>query len=299
MLLTSKNMRYFMVLATERSFSSAAKKLNITTSPLNKKIAQLEHLVGFSLFERSPHGVMLNAKGRQLYQQITPIYQKLIDVEKELKSTVREERKPLRIGGCGVYLNGLAELTKEINLSSVYHSVRIIPYHSPHHNRHQRQSTIEQALHGGQIDVMISSEAFDVGTAINVLPCPSHPLYIATPAHHDIPSVLKHLPLVQHTYCLDNPLHDSIHTRLLKYKVPPRLITSPDISQRLLAIKHGLAAGILPENVIPLLDNGPLDITLLPLCDNGGVYLEKRLYFLKKNERGLAERIIPTLLNIL
>ncbi|MCA4909871.1 MAG: LysR family transcriptional regulator, partial [Methylobacterium sp.] len=56
-------LRYIDVVARSGSIRSAAEKLNLTASALNRRIQDFEEELGTPIFERLPRGVRLNAAG--------------------------------------------------------------------------------------------------------------------------------------------------------------------------------------------------------------------------------------------
>lgn len=63
------HLREYAVLANRRSFTAAARELNMTQSTLSKHIAGLEREFGVSLFERTGKGVVMTRAGEVLYEQ--------------------------------------------------------------------------------------------------------------------------------------------------------------------------------------------------------------------------------------
>lgn len=47
-----RQLRYFITVATERNFTSAAQKLRIAQPPLSRQIQQMEEEIGAPLFDR-------------------------------------------------------------------------------------------------------------------------------------------------------------------------------------------------------------------------------------------------------
>jgi len=58
-----RHLRYFVVVAEERNFTRAARRLNMQQPPLSQQIRALEQELGFALFHRHPKGVDLSIGG--------------------------------------------------------------------------------------------------------------------------------------------------------------------------------------------------------------------------------------------
>ncbi|HZP79122.1 MAG TPA: LysR family transcriptional regulator [Pseudolabrys sp.] len=59
-----RQIRYTLSVAKERSFTKAAKRLNISQSAVSEQVKLLEDEVGFALFRRTPRGIELTERGR-------------------------------------------------------------------------------------------------------------------------------------------------------------------------------------------------------------------------------------------
>jgi len=59
----------FILIAQEKSFTAAAKRLDITPSALSKLITRLEHALSVKLFERTTRKLAITAIGQQIYEQ--------------------------------------------------------------------------------------------------------------------------------------------------------------------------------------------------------------------------------------
>lgn len=68
-----RQMRYFMALAQERSFSRAAERLHMAQPPLSRQIRQLEEDLGTALFVRTARGVDLTEAAQSLMQDVPNI----------------------------------------------------------------------------------------------------------------------------------------------------------------------------------------------------------------------------------
>lgn len=62
-------LKVFYTVASEKSFTKAAHKHNITQPAVSKHIQELERIYGITLFERRGSSILLTEAGRILYEQ--------------------------------------------------------------------------------------------------------------------------------------------------------------------------------------------------------------------------------------
>lgn len=84
------HLRYFVAVAEELSFSRAAERLHMATSPLSRRIRDLERELGAAVFVRGYHQVSLTAIGRR----ILPLAVELVDKFDTLRSTALDAGHP-------------------------------------------------------------------------------------------------------------------------------------------------------------------------------------------------------------
>lgn len=64
-----RHLRYFVVVAEQRSFRGAALRLHVSQPPLTRQVQQLEALLGVTLLVRQPRGVELTEAGQVFYEE--------------------------------------------------------------------------------------------------------------------------------------------------------------------------------------------------------------------------------------
>ena len=91
--MTITQLRYFMAVADQLSFTRAAKELLISQSNLSQHIAKLEAELGVTLFERDPAGLSLTAEGRYLRSSAEMLLDELDTLPQSLQQIQRMSRE--------------------------------------------------------------------------------------------------------------------------------------------------------------------------------------------------------------
>ena len=93
-----KQLRYFVAIADNHSFSKAAENLFLSTPALTQQMNSLEQEIGCKLFLRSPRGVQLTEAGMMLYKKVKHIIKITDDAISETRRTAMNQPYVLRIG---------------------------------------------------------------------------------------------------------------------------------------------------------------------------------------------------------
>ena len=93
-----RQMRAFISVYEEGSFSAAAVRENATQSGLSMQIRNLEERLGVRLFERGPQGVSPTPAGRIYYARCLPILNAARTAEEEVQALAGDIYGKLRIG---------------------------------------------------------------------------------------------------------------------------------------------------------------------------------------------------------
>lgn len=101
-----RQLRYFVAVAEEQSFSRAAERLFLTQPPLSQQIRRLEEALGTPLFERTTRAVTLTQAGVVLLDSAKPLLEQAQRAVEDVRGTARGERGPLRIGFVGSAIHG-------------------------------------------------------------------------------------------------------------------------------------------------------------------------------------------------
>ncbi|CAI1723292.1 HTH-type transcriptional activator AmpR [Serratia quinivorans] len=299
MYLVSKNLRSFMVSATKGSFTEAAESLNITTSPLSKMISGLESYFGTKLFFRTPDGITLSHEGEALYQLLLPHYEALCNIENDLRGMGRIQEKniarELVIGSCGGFLSNTTQLISEVLNSKIFNSVRISLIHGKSHLNRKEEAF--KLLSKGNIQVLLSYEPFDFSEEVETLSIGEVKFValISSKLHEKYPSdqeKLKNIPLIQHDFEADNPLHQMFKRKIVNLSEAKRPITLPELNQRVSAVEQGLGFSLIPEALFTPKNNL---LQIVPFMEEDPIIVNRYVYFLKESDEEVKHEILSLL----
>jgi LysR family transcriptional regulator, regulator for bpeEF and oprC len=80
-------LEYFMAAAQDKSFSAAARRLEVSAPAVAKLVTALEKSLAVRLFERAPNGLTLTAAGDSYLQACTPALAQLLDADEQTRAS--------------------------------------------------------------------------------------------------------------------------------------------------------------------------------------------------------------------
>ena len=101
-----RQLRYFNALATDLSFTRAAKSLNVSQPPLSHQIAQLEDELGARLFDRTSRTVSLTEAGRALLPHAKAILARLEEARGHVARVASGLEGRVQVGLAGSHFMG-------------------------------------------------------------------------------------------------------------------------------------------------------------------------------------------------
>ncbi|SEM36551.1 regulatory helix-turn-helix protein, lysR family [Roseovarius azorensis] len=95
-----KQLRYFVAIVEEGSFSKAAQRVRIAQPALSLQVRKMEEALQTKLLLRGPQGVLPTEAGELLVTSARKILTDLSNTEDDLRSMGREPSGVVRIGRC-------------------------------------------------------------------------------------------------------------------------------------------------------------------------------------------------------
>jgi len=149
-----RQLKYFIAVAEQLSFSKAAQELHLTVPPLSRQIRQLEDEFGVSLFVRDRRHVALTAAGHTLLREARTLVAQSAHVCDSVRMARRGETGLVRIGmapGLGEQVSRvLTEHSKEFPAVELQYREMFSDWHI-------------KALLDGEIDTAFTRSVIDPG----------------------------------------------------------------------------------------------------------------------------------------
>lgn len=92
-----RQLRYFLTVAEERRFNSAARRLHVAAPSLSQQIIALERDLGVTLFDRTTHGAELTPAGRVLAERARVILAEVDRAREDVRIAARGGREQVSL----------------------------------------------------------------------------------------------------------------------------------------------------------------------------------------------------------
>lgn len=102
-----RQLRYFIAVAEEGSFSRAARRLQVSQPPLSTQVKALEEELEVPLFVRSNRGVALTPAGTAFFQEARGVLARLEQARRNARQAAREDVGTLVVGFVSIAAYGI------------------------------------------------------------------------------------------------------------------------------------------------------------------------------------------------
>ncbi|HWU04045.1 MAG TPA: LysR family transcriptional regulator [Novosphingobium sp.] len=247
-----RQLRYFLAVAAERSFSQGARRLNMAQAPLSKRIQELEEALSTRLFHRETRPITLTPAGRLLQQEALRVVRDMDQLQATMHRFVADERPRFVIGLVPSTLYArLPEIIARFRQEAGDVDVALVEM-----DGHEQV----EALKEGRIDVGLDRIVMDDPQVTHMV-LREEPVIAALPVGHPLLTAQVPVPLAQiatlpHIVypALPRPSYADIvlsffHERQLAL---PGVVEVRELQTALVMVASGAGACIIPESVARL-----------------------------------------------
>ena len=256
-----RQLRYFLAVAAEGSFSRAANTLHMTQPPLSLAIGQLEKELGVRLLDRHPHGVSCTEAGMFLVTQGTQLLKRTQHIEDQLRDMGRGTAGRLQLAAVPSF--SWSYLTPLLNRFAVAAPGSAVELSDP-----TPQEALNQLL-AGTIDIAIvatsNAEALQGAyeDELSVALLQEMPLVaVLPPSFRDAPEPIDMASLMGETWLLPQlyprfpglpELVSDAWTTLGRH--PSRIRTVSTLQTAIPLVAAGMGIGVMPDSVSQITGN--------------------------------------------
>lgn len=279
-----RQLKYFYTVASELSFTNAAKKLHISQPPLSYQIANLETELGAKLFIRTSRSVELSEAGKALLSHATAILDRVEDARAHVMRIAKGGEGRVSVGLSGSHF--LGPLPKFIKHFREYRPAVEVVLHEMKPSEHI------QALRDGRLNISISRTAQEYDEIASSLLWRDQ-VVVAVPATHHLAGKSIRLESLKNEEFVALQTDSSAfarktHEACISSGFVPRVIQQAiEPSAVLNLVAAGMGIALLPESLARLRPDAVKACTIEdPMREMGvsaDVYLLKR-----KNETSPA-----------
>lgn len=248
--MTIQQVLYVLEVASLRSVSQAAQRLYISQSALSQQLRRLEEELGYPLFTRSAHGLMLTQDGELFCAEARPIAESWASLCEKIRRDRISDRVRLRLGvGSRVYSNGLFPQIMEFFEAHPRYEITLVT---------EAGQDVLEALRRGELDMALDRLPINEDLADN-------PLFFSCPLIRERQCVLMkrdhpwaHLTSISvrdlQGCTMMSGLEDSAEDRAMKaicrrYHLSiNRIYRSDGIETNMQMVREGIGVALGPES---------------------------------------------------
>ncbi len=239
-----RQLRYFLAVAEELSFTRAAERLNMAQPPLSRQLKALEEEIGAPFFDRTQKGLALTRAGLAMRDEATHILARLNSLRRVVRENSAIERPSLSVGFVSAAAYGLLPRI-----------VRQFREGMPETELHLRCLTNREqvsALETGEISVGLAWLPFDLASAQS-LPLQKDRFCVALPSDHPLTRHGKLTPALLRGHAVIYGCRTpSIGTRIMRLLEQAGSIHKvDDLDTAIDSVAAGLGVAIVPDCMRP------------------------------------------------
>lgn len=146
--MTFRQIEYFMAIAENKNFSSAARKLYVSQPAISQQLSMMEQELGYTLLIRSKRTVELTPAGQIFYDACVKMLKIYVETDDKIKKMLAENSKQLRIGIIeGLSVPSLSQALKDFSFNHYTDNIRIESHSF---------SELTKRLSSNQLDLIIT-----------------------------------------------------------------------------------------------------------------------------------------------
>lgn len=244
-----RQLRYFLAVAAERSFTQGARRLNMAQAPLSKRIQELEEELSVQLFDRESRPISLTPAGRLLQEEALRVVRGLDQLQATMRRFIAAERPRFVIGLVPSTLYArLPEVIARFRKEASGVDIALAEMDS-------REQVA--ALKDGRIDVGFDRIVVDDPLIVHMV-LREEPLVAAMPGGHELlgkggPVSLAEIaamPLIVYP-SVSRPSYADLIMSLFQERdlMPPGIVEVRELQTALVMVASGAGACIIPESI--------------------------------------------------
>lgn len=254
-----RQMEHFVAVAEERSFTRAAKRMNIVQSGLSMSIRELENVLGTKLFSRGSKGIELTDAGTALLPEARRVIASMHAAREAVSATLGLSRGALALG-IAQYVDGERVPRVLARFHGDYPGVDVRAAQAP-------PGALIDDLRAGRLDLAICGRLLDMPDDVTTIVLSSAPFVVMCANSHHLAG-REHVTLAQVAREPFIELHRGWTTRQHTEQafeaagLERRVVCEVnDVLLRLQMVEAGLGLAILPNIKFP----GVSNVSFVPL----------------------------------